>query len=293
MSQDLEPTTQTNDDDLWLVKLADGTVRSMTVDAMDDAFQSGELDASTSVQAPDGEGWTTLGAVAGLDETAPPAEVREEAEARTTSELQAAQSEARVSDAAVSEARVSEERAEATEREREPSRDSIEPPSSTMPSLAPMVASIAPPSSSFALSPSERPSSAPLDLDLDLDHVEAELRAGKRKRMFGFAAVVVGVVLCGAAVTYVSGGERPEAPKAAAQTHEVAPPPPAVDPATAFEKPSLTEEQKKRLSDADKARNGKKAAPSNGGSAPPQRSSKEANPFQNGGDKYDPLNGSL
>lgn len=286
MSQDLEPTTQTNDDDLWLVKLADGTVRSMTVDAMDDAFQSGELDASTSVQAPDGEGWTTLGAVAGLDETAPPAEVREEAEARATSELQAAQSEARVS-----EARVTEERAEAIEREREPSRDSIEPPSSTMPSLAPMVASIAPPSSSFALSPSERPSSAPLDLDLD--HVEAELRAGKRKRMFGFAAVVVGVVLCGAAVSYVSGGERPEAPKAAAQTQEVAPPPPAVDPATAFEKPSLTEEQKKRLSDADKARNGKKVAPSNGGAAAPHRSSKEANPFQNGGDKYDPLNGSL
>ena len=61
-------------------------------------------------------------------------------------------------------------------------------------------------------------------------------------------------------------------------------------------KPALTEEQKKRLADADKARNAKKGAGSPNG-APLQGTksgTKEpGSPFHQGGDKFDPLNGSL
>lgn len=272
MSTEHAPASAPADDDLWLVKLPDGTVRSMTIDAMDEAFQSGELSATTAVQAPDGDGgFTTLGALAGLDESGEALpEPAAPAVAAPTDDVAAP---------AV---------AAAAERD---SRDSIEPPSATTPSLAPMVASIAPPSSAVALS--ERPSVAPA-LDVDLDSAEAQIRAGKKKTMLGFAAVAVGLVLAGAAVSYVSGGERPEAPKAAAQPVQEVVAPPPVDPA--FEaKPQLTEEQKKRLADADKARNAKKgtAGPAQGNGAAPTPHHKEGNPFQNGGDKYDPLNGSL
>jgi len=278
MSTETAPHSSSPDDDLWLVKLPDGTVRSMTVDAMDDAFQNGELDASTAVQAPDGEGWTTLGAVAGLDESA---DVPADSAATPATEAAPAVEAAPA---------LEPPSVEAAPAPREPSRESIEPPSSTTPSLAPMVASIAPPSSALSMADAGPASS----LDLDIDGAEAQLRAGKRKAMLGFAAVAAGVVLAGLAVSYVSGGERPEAPKAAAQPAIVAPPPAAVDPASAFEKPALTEEQKKRLSDADKARAGKKgAAGAATAAAPAAHHSKEANPFQNGGDKYDPLNGSL
>jgi hypothetical protein len=270
-----ETNASSHDDELWLVKLADGSVRPMTVDAMSAAFDAGELSASTEVQAPDGEGgWTTLAVVAGLDEApdaTPEAPASATNEATLAAESVSAPEPAHVSAPA--------------------SRDSSPPASSASPSLAPMVASIAPPSEAAFLA--DRISTLP---EVDLDSAEAQLRAGKRRMAFTMAAVAVGVVVCGVAVSYVT-GRAPEAPPAAAaKVQDVAPPPAAVDPATAFDKPQLTEEQKKRLADADKARNAKKAgaaAPhgaSGGGS--PTKPSKDS-PFHQGGDKYDPLNGSL
>ncbi|MBL9110915.1 MAG: hypothetical protein JNM74_16640 [Myxococcales bacterium] len=269
-----ETNASSHDDELWLVKLADGSVRPMTVDAMSAAFDAGELSASTEVQAPDGEGWTTLAVVAGLDEAgdaSPEVPAPATNEATLAAESVSAPEPAHVSAPA--------------------SRDSSPPASSASPSLAPMVASIAPPSEAAFLA--DRISTLP---EVDLDSAEAQLRAGKRRMAFTMAAVAVGVVVCGVAVSYVT-GRAPEAPPAAAaKVQDVAPPPAAVDPATAFDKPQLTEEQKKRLADADKARNAKKAgaaAPhgaSGGGS--PTKPSKDS-PFHQGGDKYDPLNGSL
>ena len=270
-----ETTAPSHDDELWLVKLADGSVRPMTVDAMSAAFDAGELSASTEVQAPDGEGgWTTLAVVAGLDEAG---EVAPEASAPATNEAPLAAE-------SVSAAPVAQASAPA-------SRESSPPASSASPSLAPMVASIAPPSEAAFLA--DRVSTLP---EVDLDSAEAQLRAGKRRMAFTMAAVAVGVVVCGVAVSYVT-GRAPEAPPAAAaKVQDVAPPPAAVDPATAFDKPQLSEEQKKRLADADKARNAKKAgaaAPHGAsGGASPTKPSKDS-PFHQGGDKYDPLNGSL
>jgi hypothetical protein len=233
----------------------------MTVDAMSAAFDAGEISASTEVQAPDGEGWTTLAVVAGLDEGEPA-----EASPVTNEAARAAEPSA-------------------------PSRESTPPASSASPSLAPMVASVAPPSEAAFLA--DRVSTLP---EVDLDSAEAQLRAGKRRMAFTMAAVAVGVVVCGVAVSYVT-GRAPEAPPAtAAKVQEVLPPPAAVDPATAFDKPQLTEEQKKRLSDADKARNAKKggvAAPHGGSGASGGTKPSKDSPFHQGGDKYDPLNGSL
>jgi hypothetical protein len=267
--------TVANEDELWLVKLPNGAIRSMTIDAMDEAFQAGELDERTPVQAPDADGWSTLGAVAGLDEETP-----------------AASAVAPSYEAVVAKTRD------------EDSRDSIPPSSSNAPSLAPMVASIAPPSSTFAVDGRRAPASASslditrpsvADLDAELAIAEAYARAGKKRMAFTMAFVAVGAVVCGAAVSFVSGNATP-APAAAAKAPEVVAPPPAVDPATAFEKPALTEEQKKRLADADKARNAKKGTGSPNG-APLQGTksgTKEpGSPFHQGGDKFDPLNGSL
>jgi hypothetical protein len=263
--------TVANEDELWLVKLPNGAIRSMTIDAMDEAFQAGELDERTPVQAPDADGWSTLGAVAGLDEDPTPA-----------ASAQAPSYEAR--------------------DDSRDARDSSPPSSSNAPSLAPMVASIAPPSSTFAVDGSARAASSldmtrpsVADLDAELAVAEAYARAGKRRMAFTMAFVAVGAVVCGAAVSFVSGNATP-APAAAAKAPEVVAPPPAVDPATAFEKPALTEEQKKRLADADKARNAKKGTGSPNG-APLQGTksgTKEpGSPFHQGGDKFDPLNGSL
>lgn len=273
--------TVANEDELWLVKLPNGAIRSMTIDAMDEAFQAGELDESTPVQAPDAEGWSTLAAVAGLDEDATPP----------------ASAVAPSYESVVAETR--------DEDSRE-SRDSMGPSSSNAPSLAPMVASIAPPSSTFAVDERARRASVSAssldlarssvaDLDAELAIAEAYARAGKKRMAFTMAFVAVGAVVCGAAVSFVSGNATP-APAAAAKAPEAVAPPPAVDPSTAFEKPALTEEQKKRLADADKARNAKKGAGSPNG-APLQGTksgTKEpGSPFHQGGDKFDPLNGSL
>jgi hypothetical protein len=146
-----------------------------------------------------------------------------------------------------------------------------------------------------AASLSTPPSS--LALDLDDDAAEAALRAGKKRMAFTFAAVAVGVVVCGSLVSWLSGNSGSAPPSAAA----VQAPPPVVeaplaaDPA--FEKPALTEEQKKRLAEADKARDAKKAkaAPGGGGGSAPSNGKKGSSesPFHQGGDRFDPLNSSL
>lgn len=60
----MEPNTN---DALWRVQLATGEVRTMTLDALDRAFDEGHIDARVFVLAPGSTSWTTLGEAAGLD----------------------------------------------------------------------------------------------------------------------------------------------------------------------------------------------------------------------------------
>lgn len=290
------------DEDLWLVKLADGRVRSMTVDDMDSALERGELDATTEVQAPDTDTWTTLGVVAGLDEAGDSAGDLSDPEADATTPLVAAAAKAafdHMEAEAASAGSVDEAPLSAAPRVAYDEDEDDTPASNNAPSLMPTVASVAPPSSLAAASLSTPPSS--LALDLDDDAAEAALRAGKKRMAFTFAAVAVGVVVCGGLVSWLSGNSSSPLPGAAAAAIQAPPPvveaPLAADPA--FEKPALTEEQKKRLAEADKARDAKKAkaapgAGAGGGSAPSNGKKGSAeSPFHQGGDRFDPLNGSL
>ena len=294
--------TSPTDDDLWLVRLPNGAIRSMTLEALDQAFQAGELDGSTPVQAPDADSFCSLAIAAGLDEemhgsthdepknAMPPAALP--ADAASVGHTSPTPAPYRAP-ANTTPANTAPADTDGDELSRD-SRDSSVPESSNAPSLSPMVASLAPPSSTFALDGFRADVDTPsrtLDLDLDLD--EANLRGGKRRMAVTMAVVAVGLVVFGSAISYVSGNTAPPV-AASKRTEEVAPPPPAVDPASAFAKLNLSEEQKKRLAEADKARTerkGKNAAPSQ---VPAKTTTKEAaSPFHQGGDKFDPLNGGL
>lgn len=60
-----------NDLELWHVQLG-GAVRTMTLDELDRAFQSGVIDERTMVLKAGALRWTTLGELAGLESQAPP-----------------------------------------------------------------------------------------------------------------------------------------------------------------------------------------------------------------------------
>jgi hypothetical protein len=227
--------------ELWRVQLATGEVRAMTLDALDDAFQSGVVSESTPVLAPGATAWTRLGEAAGLDAPAAP----------------------------------------------EPS---------ALPSLAPMAVSLA--ESTGSATPYAARTHGGVDLD-DLDELALK---PKRGRVFaglalaalvvaglGFAATRAGSV-DGAAAESARRAPAPQAPAAGAA------PPPAVDLNQAFPAKPLTEEQKAKLAEVDKAREARDAAKRKdrpaGPSRPSARHEKNA-PFVNGGSKFDPLNGAL
>jgi hypothetical protein len=60
-------------DELWSVRLPTGVIRRGTLDELDAAFDAGHIDENVLVLAPNGTEWQRLGALAGLDEGAPPA----------------------------------------------------------------------------------------------------------------------------------------------------------------------------------------------------------------------------
>jgi len=62
-----EATDQTEDSDLWHVQLASGDVCLMTLDQLDDAFQTGVISENTYLWQEGATGWVTLREVAGLD----------------------------------------------------------------------------------------------------------------------------------------------------------------------------------------------------------------------------------
>jgi hypothetical protein len=58
-------------EELWSILLPSGEVRTGTLDQLDEAFNAGCVDASALVLAPGATEWSTIGALAGLDDEAP------------------------------------------------------------------------------------------------------------------------------------------------------------------------------------------------------------------------------
>ena len=59
---------------LWRVQLSTGEIRMMTLEALDEAFDEGLIDARVPVLPPGESAWTTLGEAAGLDDEETPPE---------------------------------------------------------------------------------------------------------------------------------------------------------------------------------------------------------------------------
>jgi hypothetical protein len=244
--------------DLWRVQLGTGEVRVMSLDALDDAFQSGLIDESTPVLPPGAVAWTKLADAAGLDSPAAPAPGAQPAQA--------------------AHAHVDH----------------------NVPSIAPLAVSLSE-TTGNATPYGQSPYSLP---DLDIDAMNDEAFKPKKGRVFafiglavvlagglGFAATKMGNV-ASSATTSLS---APIPDKAAA-----AAPPAAVDLPPATPAKTLTDEQKAKLAEADKAREAAAAArdakrAKDRPSGPARRGPREksSQPFVNGGNKFDPLNGAL
>ena len=244
------------ENDLWRVKLADGDMQAMTLDALDDAFQAGTIDENTLVLAPGATGWTKLADMAGLDDSAPAVHA---------------------------------------------------PVEYSVNSLAPIAVDTSP-ASIVGMPPVSSPASLAELPDLDL--LDDNALKPKKGRVFAFIGVAVLLVGgLGFAATKLAPvtASAATAMQAEAQLKNAAnqmSAPSSNDGENEASKrlQQLTEEQRVKLLEADKAREAAAAAkakekagslnsrpsPSRRGPAP-----KGGQPFHNGGDKFDPLNGAL
>lgn len=234
--------------DLWRVQLGSGEVRVMSLDALDDAFQSGTIDENTPVLAPGTATWSKLGEAAGLG----------------------------------------------GEGAEEPA------PVSNVNSLAPIAVDAYPTGPATRYVP---PAEISLP-DIDLDTLDEGAFKAKKGRVYAGIAMAA-VIVCGlgfaatrlAPVT--SSAANALSAEAAMKAAGNAPQKAAEDERAAARLSALTEEQRIKLLEADKAREARDAAkrakdhpaPPAGRRSGPQP--KSGTPFQNGGDKFDPLNGAL
>jgi hypothetical protein len=60
------------DESLWYVKLADGDVERVTLDQLDEAFQTGQIDENSMVLAAGADQWVKLADLLGVTETTEP-----------------------------------------------------------------------------------------------------------------------------------------------------------------------------------------------------------------------------
>lgn len=163
------------------------------------------------------------------------------------------------------------------------------------PSLSPVALSTSPPS--FAPSSHVAPA-----LDLDALDLDPEVLMARRKSKAPIILGIVGALAVAATIAMVAGKASDKvvdnAKASAAQQAPAAETPlPAADPAK--DKPQLSEEQKKKLLDADKARE-EKARAKNQEKAEKAEKTQRRNKavksgpvFVNGGNMFDPLNGAL
>jgi hypothetical protein len=154
----------------------------------------------------------------------------------------------------------------------------------------------------FALSPTQDVgiTPAPQVLPQDLADLDEQAFSPKKGRVIGFMVAGLCVLALGGVglTRVVSSGAVKSAATGAQITGSLAQEPKADKPADeAAPSTKLSDDQKQKLIEADKAREAKQrakapvAAP--GRKAPAGPRTKEGNPFHNGGDKYDPLNGAL
>lgn len=172
-------------------------------------------------------------------------------------------------------------------------------PESAVPSVAPMAVSVATPSTPLHLGRDPLAFAEVPDLP---EYEPADFKTSKSKIFVGIGLAVMLVGGLGFAASRVASSASasasnaitataPETKAAAAQ-----PPPAAVDPNVEGAKGRvLTEEQKAKLAEADKARAAADAQKKKDRPAPPaHRAPRDKSaPFTNGGSKYDPLNGAL
>lgn len=239
--------------DLWRVQLATGEVRVMSLDALDDAFQSGLITESTPVLPPGAAAWTKLADAAGLDAPSPPS------------------------------------------------------PPSPAEGAAGNVASLAPMAVSLSDTGNATPyaNMSPYSLpDLDIDAMHDEAFKPKKGRVFAFIGLAVvlvgGLGFAATKVGNISSSASNSLSAPAAQAAAAQPPPAAVDVNTGAPAKTLTDEQKAKLAEADKAREAASAAAAakrakDRPSGPARRGprDKSSQPFVNSGNKFDPLNGAL
>lgn len=164
------------------------------------------------------------------------------------------------------------------------------------PSLSPVALSTSTPS---FVPPSSHAAPA---LDLDALDLDPEVLMARRKSKAPVILGIVGALAVAATIAMVAGKASDKvvdnAKASAAQQAPAAETPlPAADPAK--DKPQLSEEQKKKLLDADKAREEKARAKNQEKAEKAEKTQKrnkavKSGPvFVNGGNKFDPLNGAL
>jgi hypothetical protein len=271
-------------DGMWYVKLADGDVDRVTLDQLDEAFQKGRVDENSMVLADGSDKWMKLADLLGLsDGSAPPAPAPPAAMQPpvTMPPLAATRS--------------------------APPPLVVQAPVMTQPVVATRPAIAMP---TIPLTASLRPVSVDLGTPLELG--EPQFRGGSsRKRwvvgMLGTALVLAAGAFFVVTKTAVSASADPAPTFAAAAAQPppepVAPaPPPVVAPApqatnagpSSVMDPTrrLTDEQKRKVLEAEKTPKSHAKTRGTGGSAP-SRQKEKSSAFTTSCNKFDPLNSSL
>lgn len=188
---------------------------------------------------------------------------------------------------------------DATHEPHEPaeSRDSMDRIENGVPSLSPMATDVPLSGASLAsLDLSAYDPSLRVPADFEIDENALKAKKGRVGALLGVGvAALVGLLFAGAKLA----GNLEAVASSNAMRPSAAAPPAAVDVMDVDARArALSEEQKKRLLEADKARESThkakpSAAPAAGGRGGARPAGEKGAPFVNGGDKYDPLNGAL
>jgi hypothetical protein len=290
----------------------------MTLELLDDAFQDGLISENTLIMQDGTSEWVTLREVAGLDS-------EDESESSATNTVVGAT--AQLIDAAVAAQAMAAAPVQAAPvhapaavrpAEPRPFMDPFAPPIQMAPAAP--VTQMVPPASvqaapfvfqgasqggqlSFAVPPEPLTrSTAPVaaDIDFDLETVNFGKKRSPAKWIIGIAAVLGGLGFVAMNMNGTTESIPPAVAAPAAPAAYESRPTPAAEPTPAAVVPAkaaLSDDARKALLEADKARAAKAqqqraAQPSRGGggSSGPR---KKSDPFHKGGDKYDPLNASL
>ena len=277
-------------DGIWYVKLADGDVERVTLDQLDEAFQSGQIDESCMVLADGADQWMKLGELLGQSESAAPAPPAAPAPIPARAPVPA----------------------------RAPMTAAMPAPMARPVASHPPVQITNGPASqapAITMAGSVRPVTA--DLRSPIDFGDVDYPAPSRKRwVFGAlgAALVVGAgafVVVTRSASSAAASSAPPPPVFTAAAAEPPPPAPSPQPiAAATPQPMeaamggpssvmdptkrvLSDDQKKKLIEADKTSKTHVKAHGGGGGGGAPRTKEKSSGFTTDGNKYDPLNSTL